>query len=858
MAMNQDAISTFKSHMRNLISKNLTIAGLGLAVWSLSAASSVAADPAMKSLHGHVPSIVAHMTAIGDLSGNTNLQLAIGLPLRNKEALTNLLQSMYDPASPNYHHYLTPEEFTAQFGPSEQDYQAVIDFAKTNGLEVVSKHSNRMLLDVKAKASDVERAFHVTLRKYHHPKENRDFYAPDTEPSVPATLSLQDVSGLSDYSKPQSMIRTGHGQKWHVGAVSGETKASSAQPAAQPGATTGSGPAGNYIGNDFRNAYVPGVALNGSGQSIALVQFDGYNPSDIAIYETMAGRTNVPLQNVLLDGFSGVPGGNQDEVCLDIEMSVSMAPALSKIIVYEGEVPNDVLNAIATANAARQVSCSWGWGGGPQVTTDQIFQQMALQGQSFFCSSADSDAYVAGTVNNPSFPGTPASSPYVTAVGGTTLTMTNSGGGYASETVWNWDIRFGPGADGIGSSGAICNGYAIPYWQTNINMIVPQGSPSFRNMPDVALTADDVFIVSEGGQGLTGNGGTSCASPLWAAFTALINQQQANNSRGPVGFINPALYTIAAGPSYASCFHDITTGNNKWSQSPALFNAVPGYDLCTGLGTPNGPNLLNVFLAGTFTNPFTHISAPPKPYGTTLSAMNGSNPNGNWNLFIMSDTPPDTGAITNGWLLTLVTANPVGLEADGGVTMTASTTNALQTTIFGYTITVTNYGPSISSNVLVTDPLSPLVALVTSNATLGTIIHSGSTVIWNVGTLAPGTGAQMTLLVQAVNAGLAVNTITASSDTSDANPADDTATVLVTINPVSPLEDSASGFNGSHQFQLTINGGAGLTNIVQMSTNLSNPNGWVPVYTNYGATPFTFTDTKSTNSPVRFYRDISF
>ena len=194
--------------------------------------------------------------------------------------------------------------------------------------------------------------------------------------------------------------------------------------------------------------------------------------------------------------------------------------------------------------------------------------------------------------------------------------------------------------------------------------------------------------------------------------------------------------------------------------------------------------------------------------------------------------------------------------------MTASTTNTPQTTIFSYTITVTNYGPSISSNVLVTDPLSPLVALVFSNATLGTIIHSGSTVIWNVGTLVPGTGAQLTLLVQAVNAGLAVNTDSrsASANTSDANPGDDTATVFVTSGTVLPLQDSAGGFNGSHQFQFTINGGAGTTNVVQMSTNLSNPNGWVPgLHEHYGG-PFLLRIRIPTppTSAVRFYRDISY
>ena len=269
----------------------LGLLAVAATTWSVSAAPA-----GMKFLSGHVPALVSRLTPVGDLSGETNLQLAIGLPLRNQEALTNLLQQISDPSSPNYRHYLTPEEFTEEFGPTPADYQAIIDFAGTNGFKVVKTHGNRMLVDVIAKVSDVQRAFHVTIRKYHHPTDARDFYAPDTEPYVNTNLPVLAVQGLNNYVKPHSML---------VKMVPGATPAN------------GSGPQGSYLGNDFRKAYVPGTTLNGSGQTIGLLQFDGYTPSDITTYTSLAGLTNVPLQNVLLDGFNGAPGSGNVEVCLD-------------------------------------------------------------------------------------------------------------------------------------------------------------------------------------------------------------------------------------------------------------------------------------------------------------------------------------------------------------------------------------------------------------------------------------------------------------------------------------------------------------------------------------------------------------
>jgi hypothetical protein len=518
-------------------------------------------------LHGQVPPAVAHLRAIGRLPDTNRLHLAIGLPLRNPEALASLLQQIYDPASPHYRQYLTPEQFTERFGPTEPDYQAVIAFAQANGLTVTGTHLNRVLLDVSGSVADIERTFHVALRVYQHPEEDRTFYAPDVEPSLDLTVPVLDIGGLNNYLVPRPAnlklvpLKEGSGTR----------------PA------SGSGPNGSYMGNDFRAAYAPGVTLDGAGQTVGLLEFDGYFVSDITNYESQAGLPAVALQNVLLDGFSGTPTGNVNavaEVSLDIEMAISMAPGISKVMVYEapnnGAYVNDILNSMAASNQVKQFSSSWIVG--DNATADQIYQQFAAQGQSFFQASGDDGAYYSGISQW-------ADDPYITIVGGTTLTTSGPGGSWVSEKVWNW-------GNGYASGGGISTTYPIPSWQTNINMTTNQGSTTMRNVPDVALTADNVWVIYYNGQ--TGAfGGTSCAAPLWAGFMALVNQQASASGRPPLGFINPAVYAIGEGTNYTAAFHDITTGNNTNSGSPAKFYAVPGYDLCTGWGTPAGQYLIN-------------------------------------------------------------------------------------------------------------------------------------------------------------------------------------------------------------------------------------------------------------------------
>ena len=293
---------------------------------------------------GHVPRVVATSAPVENLAATQSLRLAIGLPLSNPEGLSSFIKQLYDPSSPYYRHYLTPAQFTEKFGPTEQDYQAVVAFAQANGLSVRATHPNRMLLDVTGSVANIEKAFQVTMRVYQHPRENRTYYAPNAEPSVPSGLRIQDVGGLNNYILPHP--------KYRIKPVDLSGKAT---PKA------GSGPQGNYMGNDFRAAYAPGVPLTGSGQTVALVQFDGYLASDITSYESQAGLPNVPLENVLLDGFDGTPtgSGGEVEVSLDIEMVISMVPGLTKVILYEAGPfgdHNDVLNKIATDNSASQIS----------------------------------------------------------------------------------------------------------------------------------------------------------------------------------------------------------------------------------------------------------------------------------------------------------------------------------------------------------------------------------------------------------------------------------------------------------------------------------------------------------------------
>lgn len=547
----------------------------------------VNAQPAaMQVLFGHVPA-AAHSVPLGRLAAWQTLKLAIGLPLRNRAELNLLLRRIYDPASPDYRKYLTPEEFTERFGPTREDYAGLAALVASNSLTITATHPNRLVLDVAAPVAAIEKSFHTTLRQYRHPVEAREFFAPDTEPSLATAIPVLHISGLDDFVRPHPLSRVRS-----IAATGGGVSCAA-----------GSGPGGGYLGSDFRTAYLPGVTLTGAGQKVGLFEIEaGYAQAAITAYESLAGLASVPVSSVLLDGYNGAQSTNTSEVCLDIETALAMAPGLAGVTVYEGSLGDDILNRMATDNQAKQLSCSWTFP--TDATTDQIFQEIAAQGQSFFTASGDGDAWS-------SYVYPPSDDPNITVVGGTTLATANAGGAWRAEQVWNQGF-VSPGWLGTGawgSAGGSSATYSMPYWQTGVDMTANGGSWSMRNAPDVALTADNIFLTYS--NALWGNtGGTSAAAPLWAGLAALMNQQAAANHNPPVGFLNPALYAIGLGPDYTNCFHDIILGNNTNLASPTEFFAVPGYDLCTGWGTPAGQPLIDALAPDALgVSPATGVSA---------------------------------------------------------------------------------------------------------------------------------------------------------------------------------------------------------------------------------------------------------
>lgn len=513
------------------------------------------------SSHVHQEVINGQAPLVGHLPSTQRLSLAISLPLRDEAGLRDLVQQIYDPKSPVYRQYLSVQEGTERFGPTQDDYDAVVRFAKSNGLNVVDTYENRMVVDVEGPVSNIESAFHVVMNLYQHPTENRAFYSPDRDPSLDLDVPVLHITGLDNFTLPHShMVRT-------------------AQPKAASSKATGSGPGGQFIGSDMRAAYYGSGSLNGKGQSVGLFEYAGYEISDVKLYFKTVGQTlKVPVKGVSLNGVSlKCPPASCDdgEQALDIEMAISLAPGLKQVVVYVGNNDISIFNRMASDNTSKQLSCSWGWTD-DEVPLDAILLLLAGQGQTVFVATGDDGSASAADYVWPS------DDPLVVGVGGTDITTNGAGGTWKSETGWS-------GSAGMPSK----NNVPIPTYQQLAGVINSKnhGSKKLRNIPDVAAEANtNQFSCYDGGC-YGGNGGTSYAAPLWAGFLALTNQQGAADGKAPLGFINPALYAIGTGSSYTSDFHDQTSGNN------GKYNAVAGFDLVTGWGSPTGVNLIDALLA---------------------------------------------------------------------------------------------------------------------------------------------------------------------------------------------------------------------------------------------------------------------
>jgi subtilase family serine protease len=507
-------------------------------------------------LTSHVPAAVSSGQAqrVGDLAPDRRITLAISLPLRNESDLDQLLQNLYTPGSAVYRRYLSVDEFAEQFGPTRDDHDAVVRFAAANGLAVTATRPNRLVIDVDGPVANIDKAFHIAMGVYRHPTENRTFYAPDREPTLDLAVSVLHISGLDNFTLPRAK---------HLVTASGSS-----------GETTGSGPHGQFIGSDMRAAYYGSGPLTGTGQSVGLFEFAGYEISDVQLYfQNVNQPFNVPVVGVSVNGAPlgcAPPACDDSEQALDIEMTISMAPGLSQVVVYVGNNDPSIFAQMASDNTSKQLSCSWGWKDN-ESALDPIFKEFAVQGQTLFVATGDNGSQTPGDTV------WPADDPYVVAVGGTDLVTNGPGGSWASETGWS-------GSAGMPSK----NGIPIPPYQLLPSVINPSnhGSITLRDIPDVAAEANTNQYSCYDGFCSGGNGGTSYAAPQWASFTAMVNQQALLDGEPTVGFLNPALYRIGLESVYHSDFHDITSGSN------GKYSAVPDFDLVTGWGSFDGPTLL--------------------------------------------------------------------------------------------------------------------------------------------------------------------------------------------------------------------------------------------------------------------------
>ncbi len=521
---------------------------------------------------------------VGALQPTTPLDTTVVLKPRDPAALEAYATAVSTPGSSLYHHYLSVSQFRQQFAPTDSQIAAVADSLRRHGLTPGTVTANGLAIPVRSNAGGLSRAFSISLRRLRL-HTGRTAFAPDQAPQLDASVAglVQSVLGLDNLVVPHPLA----------------VPAARALPRAVPhvvtggpqpcGAASGVGYTADQLASAYRFAGLYGAGDQGAGQGVAIVELEPNSPSDIGAYQACYG-TSTPVTYTSVDGGVG-SGVGSAEAALDIEDVIGLAPQAA-IDVYQA--PNSIFNlyddynAIISADAQKVISVSWGvceaQEGPLAFAENALFQEAAVQGQSIFSATGDggSDDCGTGSVSVDD----PASQPFVTGVGGTSL---GSLGPPPSESVWN--DSYGAGGGGVSSL------WTMPSYQSGapspLNVINPHssGGPcdapagSFcREVPDVSADADPatpLAIFYNGGW--IGIGGTSAATPLFAALVALINASSACGGI-PVGFASPVLYG-SAGHAYSTDFNDVTSGSN------GLFPAGPGYDMASGLGSPQGAQL---------------------------------------------------------------------------------------------------------------------------------------------------------------------------------------------------------------------------------------------------------------------------
>ena len=574
----------------------------------------------------------------------SEMTLRFSLTDIQQAALTELLLEQQQTTSANYHMWLTPEQFADQFGLSTTDLGKVTRWLSGQGFTVTSTARSRTFVSFSGTAAQVQQAFGTTIHNLSLDGEKH--FANLTDPKLPSALAgvVTGITGLNDFKL--------------VARAKSRLVPAPTEDALQPQFT--SSVSGNHYiapGDIFTIYDTTSLLLNsinGLGVTIAVMGQTDISLSDVAAFRAASGlSTNAPT--VLLVPTSKDPGtvtNDLAEAQLDVEWSGAAAPSATILYVISTDVISGSLTYAIDNNLAPIISisyglCESGWGQSNLTTYNQLFQQANAEGITIVSAAGDSGAADCDYQTTAATQGLavdyPASSPYVTGLGGT---MFNEGSGsywstsnnatsgsamrYIPETVWNESSSSGLAAGGGGVSAF----FSKPTWQTGTG--VP--ADSHRDVPDVSLNAaasHDGYLICSSGSCVSGYrtstgslnvvGGTSVAAPVFAGFMALVEQKIAAR----VGNANPQLYALANSTYSSNVFHDITTGTNAVSCTTGTtscattgtgntigYSATTGYDRATGWGSVDAYYLVNDWLLVTSTG----SGIGPNASSTTVTA----------------------------------------------------------------------------------------------------------------------------------------------------------------------------------------------------------------------------------------------
>ena len=632
------------------------------------------------------PSVPKGAKRLALLNPSVQIDFGVALRIRQPRLLGELAASISTPGSPDFHRYIKPPQFAADFAPTLSAIASVERSLRAVGLKPGRLARNHLLLDVHGTVAQIQRELHTRLMSYRIAKGILG-WATSSPPSLPSSFArtVSGVIGLDNLAIPRSFLvrappgsTTPKGRSLHLSRALGPVApgAPSACGAALTAALSGSGWTEDQLASAYGLSGLMASGDLGAGQTIAVYELEPFLTNDVAGFDKCYFGTDhsSQIQTIPVDGFNLV-GSGSGEAILDVEELSALAPK-ANLLVYEA--PNtafgsiDEYNSIIASDQANLITTSWGECEsalqasvpGARILENYLFEEAAAQGQTVVAASGDTGSDdCAGTP----FSSTkavapylsvddPASQPYVLAVGGTSLTSDLSPLTNSNETVWNDGVRFG------GTGGGVSSFWASPAWQagSGIPGILPMRN---RQIPDVSLSADELHGVSVYSPSLAGSGpiapsgsspqdasgvlgwttigGTSAAAPVLTAILADVAASGTINAGcaalpvksggADLGFIPPELYEVAA-TQYATSFHDLTSGNNDVFHLGNGYLAGAGYDLASGLGSPivtnaNGQSGLASGLCAVAAGSST--GQPPVPIVTSLAPSSGPSSGGN-------------------------------------------------------------------------------------------------------------------------------------------------------------------------------------------------------------------------------------